>query len=800
MPSDLRLRLRRYSDSYVRGKVIDYSSMGVSMPTSDVFMLTGVQVSSRAYTGLTFPMLAGLEWSTGDPDQPVPGGLYFLSTDSYDSADTARVHQITGVQYIPMMLGGAKIWPSAVALDTAGGDNRRQLSGTPGKMIGDLVAEAQARGWFTDLVLDFTDTHDSNGDTWAVDVPSFDLTIGSSVWSLLSSLVKMFACEFTADFAAGVHTLSLWNSGHGTDLTSTVSIAPDADSIPVKQDYSNVATHIMGQLDDGSVIEHAVPGAPTTYGRIEAWVSLSGITDPTYAESILVSMEAGAVTPAKLLSISRQASGVLQLPLRDYLGGDIVKYRADSGTWLEGRVVQLTLQCDGPKVSVQETFGRIILDPEARLLGLVASATGGIAAGGSGVGIPSTPDAPNPAQPTSLVATPTGYWDTNGQPQGKVALTWAAVTTSDTGADMLMDRYEVLIRDTVLGSTDTYEAAAAFDNTLTLTTGFPVGSHWAAQVVAVGAGGGRSIPSTAATFTIPAPTIGVVAPVAPTVGPGLGMAIVKPVWLENTGGTPAMPAQVTNLRVYASPDGSTGWTFAGTAVTNGSDIKFIGIPGDTWWFACTAVTSDGQETSRGPSASLVIPGIDIPDLSTQVAQILTGPLIETNPGVTKGVKFSASGIVAYDNANSVTMLVDALTGLVYFRDGLIDGSVLASGTVQAAAIEAGTAFVDLIQSISDQLDLSANDSVQVVVGAAVDPLQSQVTGIATAIAPQQTYFTFNSNGFTSEPGSPRSSPTATWCRTGTRPSWSCRPSSSARARSATTCSPRTAPTARSSEP
>lgn len=756
MPSDLRLRLRRYSTSGVRGAVIDYATLGVSMPTSDVFAITGCQVSSRAYAGLTFPMLAGLEWSTGDPDQAVPGGLYFLSTDAYDAADTAKVHSITGVQYVPMMLGGAKIWPSEEAMETEGGGTDRGLSGTPGRIVRLLVLEAQARGWFPGLVLDFTDTQDSNGDPWTYSIPSFTITIGHSIWTLIGNLVKMLACEFSVDFTGTDHVFSLWNPGHGTDLSSSVSIAPDATSIPVKQDYGNVATHIMGQLDDGTVIEHAVTGAPTTYGRVEAWVSLGGIDDPVYAMTLLESMDAGANTPAKELSITRQAVGTIKLPFRDYLPGDMVQYRADGGNWTNGRIVQSTLNCEGPKVTVQETFGRIILDPQTRVLGMVAGSTGGVSPGGNGGGLPpSVPVVPNPAQPTGFTATPSGYWDDNGQPQGLVEFAWNAVTVSDTGAPILIEKYEVLIRDTALGLTETYEAAAAFENALTLTTGFPVGSSWVGQVVAVSAGGGRSVPSALDSFTIPAPTIGVVAPVAPTVTRGIGMALVKAVWNQSSVGTPPMPEQVSHLGVYASPDGSTGWVRIGTAMSSGDDVKYVGLPGSTWWFATTAITSDNQETALSAATSIMLTGVSIGDMSTQVSTILTGPLIETNPGLNLGVKVAAGGIVAYDADGVVTMLVDALTGEVYFRDGLIDGSVIATGTIQATAIQAGAAFVDLIQSISDQLDLQANSSVQIAIGTMLNPLQGQVDGIDSELQDQRIYFTFDSNGFTvSQPDDP----------------------------------------------
>lgn len=761
MPSDLRLRLRRYSSAGVRGAVIDYASLGVSMPTSDAFTITNCTVSSRAYAALAFPMLAGLEWSAGDPDQPVPGGLYLLSTDTYDSADPAKVHSITGVQYVPLMLGGAKVYPSAEAMLAEGGGDRRGLSGTPGRIIRLAVLEAQARGWMPDLVLGFTDTHDSDGVAWATSVPSFTITIGHSVWALLTNLVKMQACEFTADFVDGDHRLDLWNPGHGDDLSGSITIAPDAEAIPVKQDYSNVATHIIGQLDDGTLVEHEVVGAPSTYGRVEAWVSLGGIEDPTYAEELLASMNDSAATPAKELSITRQAVASIRLPFRDYLGGDTVRYRADGGNWTNGRIVQMTLTCDGPKVTVQETFGTVIRDPAERVLGMVAGSTGGVSPGGNGGGLPPSPaDVPNPATPTGLTATGVGYWDENGQPQGLVELDWNAVTLSETGSAILVERYEILVRDTTLGLTETYEVAAAFENALTLTTGFPIGSQWVVQVVAATSAGGRSSPSSEVSFTIPAPTIGVVAPVAPIATTGIGMALVVPVWEQATTPSPtAMPEQVTNLRVYASPDGTTGWTFVGTSVSDGDDVKFVRPPGEgfgnEWWFATTAVTSDGQETARGASASIEIEGVSIPDLSSALATILTGPLIETDPGLELGVKMSAGGIVAYDDTGDVTMFIDASDGTVFFREGLIDGSVIATGTIQATAIEAGTAFVDLIQSISDQLDLAANTSVQIVVGEAVAPVQTQVDGLDTELEDQRLYFTFDENGFTvSEPENP----------------------------------------------
>lgn len=753
MPSDLRLRLRRYSPAGVRGVVIDYSAMSVSMPSGDAFAIPSCQVSVRAYEGLAFPMLAGLEWSTGDPDQPVPGGLYLLSTDAHDAVDVAKVHSLSGVQFVPLMMGGAKVYAAP------GGDaKKRVLSGTAGEIISDLVGEAQVRGWFPDLTLTFSDSDDSGTNAWDVTIDSFEVTVGVSVWSVLSSLTKMRTCEFTADFTAGVHVLNLWNPGHGSDLSGTVSIAPDATSIPVKQDYSNVATHLLAQLDDGTVVEHAVVGAPTTFGRVESWVGLGGITDPVYAAGLLASLDTGAATPAKELSITRQAIGSIKLPIRDYLSGDIVQYRADGGNWLNGRVIAITLNCEGTKVTVQETFGTIILDTATRIMGLVAESTGGIGNIGNTGGVtPPTPDVANPATPTGFTAVPAGYWDENGQTQGLVTFGWNPVTTSDTGGPILIEKYELLIRDTTLGLTDTYEVAAAFDNALILTTGFPTGSTWEAQVVAVSTGGGRSIPSTPDTFIIPAPTLGVVAPVAPVVVTGTGMAIITPVWEQDTMPSPtAMPEQVARLDVYASiDDGATGWVMIGSAMSDGDQVKYVTLPGDEWWFACKAVTSDEQETALSDSSSVLVTGVGVPDMSDQVTLILTGPLVETNPGVNLGVKVSAGGIVAYDTLGDVTFLVDAATGEVYFRDGLIDGSVIAAGTIQATAIEAGAAFVDLIQSISDQLDLSANASVQIVIGANLDPLQEQVDGIDTELGDQRVYFTFDSSGFTvSQPGDP----------------------------------------------
>lgn len=196
---------------------------------------------------------------------------------------------------------------------------------TPGKVMGDLLAAAQARGTLPLLTWNFTDERDSDNDVWDADL-SLTIRAGTSMLDVWRQLVAIGVdSEMTPDLG-----LRLWKD-HSRHFEDTIifrvgkHLAAEVESTP--QGYL-VRTRVLVEGQGGKWAEAAEPGleGDPYIGRREGAVSFGQTDDPTMLQRVAdASLDeltaAGEATAIEVFHGS--GPGDLE-PYRDYRNGDWV--------------------------------------------------------------------------------------------------------------------------------------------------------------------------------------------------------------------------------------------------------------------------------------------------------------------------------------------------------------------------------------------------------------------------------------------------------------------------------------------
>lgn len=152
---------------------------------------------------------------------------------------------------------------------------------TPGQVILDAMAEAQARGGLTLWTCDFTATTDSHGNAWVTAsgsgpyMPSFSIPTGASFLELLNALVAQGRIDWRVSPAG--HVLQAFNAGEViaplttfvSDTTLTASNIVAMESTPPEPPK----TVLYVKWSNGA-FEVVNATAVTAYGRIEGYATV----------------------------------------------------------------------------------------------------------------------------------------------------------------------------------------------------------------------------------------------------------------------------------------------------------------------------------------------------------------------------------------------------------------------------------------------------------------------------------------------------------------------------------------------
>ena len=466
--SSLKLRLRLYTPTGTRGRVIPTMTLNLDQVFGDVSSCRAT-ISGKAYANLPeFPIVAAVEFSGGGTWTEISNARFVFEGDDLDAVDPAKVRTITGVQYVPWMLQRVLQQNSASAKN---GQRTWSPNGaSPGQIVAGMMLEGHNRGWAPFITTTATAALDSSGTAWATKSLKIAYDLGVPLWQVLTGLVSQGVCEFVT---VG-NGLYLYNpGGHGRDWTTgptIVQLSHEATKLPVKRSWAPVLTDLTLAGDNNLLATVHNAGAPTTFGRLEGWVDSSGSKDKATLTALGQKTLTQASAPNREIQITADAHSMPNLPWITYGISDWVLFRAEKG-WEKGRVVELVCNQDQDgKVEITTVIGDRNQTLLSKLAKKTAGQTKGAVTGGNGKPVIVAPNPP--IAPDALTGTTEGYWDVAGAPHARVSLSWAAVTTSDDGEPVDVNQYQVWMR--LEGQAKATSLATVGTNTF-MRDGLPVG-------------------------------------------------------------------------------------------------------------------------------------------------------------------------------------------------------------------------------------------------------------------------------------------------------------------------------------
>lgn len=341
---------------------------------------------------------------------------------------------------------------------------RRELivnADTPGELMTLLLQQAQARGSLTDIVADFTTTHDSNGVPWA-GVLTGNFSPGVSYTSILNKMVDFGLIEWAIvwDWENQRKVFKVWNAeGRGADLTLgprpvTLRRGRNLLDAPHKWSVRDSATTMLAAGAEGLYRDTTDATALARRDRrVEAYTSLNNAVDE---EAVLGWAQAQLALVAPGFTSISHGIGMLPGEPRPVIAFDIGDwvYSVTSTVPERLRVVQWTLAIDiNRSLSGTVTLNDTVQNAIERLKRRLDAIASGEAVVGTSEPGPQIEDRTPPAAPDGLVASSIAYQDpemsggAGGQTLSFVTVGWNVVTTNADGADSPLVQAAVFILD-----------------------------------------------------------------------------------------------------------------------------------------------------------------------------------------------------------------------------------------------------------------------------------------------------------------------------------------------------------------
>lgn len=356
-----------------------------------------------------------------------------------------------------------------------------------------------------------------------------------------------------------------------------------------------------------------------------------------------------------------------------------------------------------------------------------------------------------PAAPTGLTyTTGTAFSEDGSTLQAWFDLEWDAVTLDTDGNAITISGYEVW------GHPDTetdMRLLASVEGTETRAFVAP-GSSWTLAVRAISDVGARGEFSSDITADADGTVAALATPSTPTVTSEKSNLIIA--WDGLLGGvTP--PNQFRFVYAEYAPSDTMVYVRVGATFQRGGGAVFVPLDvGQEYVVRLTAVDSDGVASAHSSTATETVEGIAPADMTALIENMLTEPRIETDSAPDTGVKLFSGGIVAYDTSGNPTVFISAEDGTIYFSTGVISGDAIVAGTITGNKLDVGSIVTTLVSSdLANSLNLASNNSVNILVGNAVAPVQAGVDSVTSNLGTMQTYYQFGPLGARiTSPGSP----------------------------------------------
>ena len=505
---------------------------------------------------------------------------FVLSRSTADDVDPTQTVSYSGTEYVDYLLGFAYLQKSYYWDGSTNNPNPT----SPGNMIANMIVDAQTRGWGPRVGISFNGSVDSNGVPWANTAVSRTYDAGTPISQVLAGLVTDGLVEYRVHYTneivngtPGKAWLDVYNAGTGLDYSSTgaspvvnLSLAK-LTRAPRKSTMEKQITAVTVAGDKQQITRTAAPFDANVFGRLEGWVSATGVILEDNLGAIGDSTLASSISASDELTFEYTAQDAAPqfYPYFVFRTGDWVLRPSGSNT-IRDRIGQITIDKSvDDTVKLTVLTGTLIISGTATLAKRMSAQTGGSIAGGT-LASPAPLDTRIPSGPIISSVTSAGYWTTDGTPKSAVTVNWATDATSLSGSPIVVSLYEVWWRPSGIGAQWTFRGATDQD-TITL-------NNWDVQEVvdirvraqsSAGVYGEFSIDQTA--FTTAAPTVSL-----PT-GPDLanlytdGVGSLYAVWGGTLGGV-APPAYLAYVSAEISSNGGTTYAQAGTPITAAGTI------------------------------------------------------------------------------------------------------------------------------------------------------------------------------------------------------------------------------------
>lgn len=531
------------------------------------------------------------------------GMVFVLTRSEGDRTDMEETVRYSGMSYVDFILSKGTVaadldWPVT----------------TPGDIISQYMAIAQARGWGPKLTKTFTAGVTTLGTPWQ-NTTDISTTKDTPISQLLQGFVSDVLVEYRSYFdeAQGKAVLELFNPGYGSDWSvngadpivnmSTAGLFKVADAAPVRKDFADKLTRVSVQGDETSMTREAASAVDPMFGHLEGSVAASGVADAgrlaQLGDALLAVNGTATVERTFSYDLSSTQTPHSLYPYRTFRPGDWILAPGENGPE-RSRVSQvaITRNVDGTVATI--TVGDLIPSGVVATARKLAQAGGNAIPGGT-LASPLPLSAAIPAAPVNLVATVDGYWDETGAPKSGLYVTWNPVTTSLNGTSMIVDVYEVWTRAEA-GSP--WTLAALSDTNSATVTGLNINTALDVQVRGRSQNGVYGSYSDFESVVTPEPDETLESPSAPLLeADALGSVAVT--WNGLIGG--AVPPIWFSFVQAEISDAETGaYTVAGQQLQGAGTISVPNIGAGTWWFRLVGYDTLNHRGATSTPVSIVV--------------------------------------------------------------------------------------------------------------------------------------------------------------------------------------------------
>lgn len=570
----LRARLMVYEpDGVLRGQLPAPMNWSCAFPFDDLSSMTLEYLNSAPGAEiLTAPCEIALELAGPDGVFSEPRDCRFINIrQSQDLTKPDVTTKLTMPSYGWLLNKALNI-----SYEDFNDNGNRPFNTYPAAIIKTFLDDAHDRDNIPFLTYNFDETQDSAGEDWT-ETLNVAITAGQSIYTTVST----FTGQGLFDWCMNKRVLELYlvDTFLNRDLTTNptaVKLQParDISAAPDDMSWEDITKKALLQGDNNTFVVSEGSTNPTPWGDWEGFMTQSGVTDTEVMEQLGQRfLETGSGRRAQ---ITREIvfNYNSPLPLLDYRPGDHILAKDETATFDDLRVRQITLTNDAGILKGNVVLGDKFTERDIRFQRRLAALSGGSnTIGGSGTvpvtPSPSTPDTRTPKQVQNVGTSYDTTIDSNGLPQGTIAVTWDAVTEATDDSAMDINGYRVRWQFAPSGNYQERTVGAANVQTL-IGENIQVLQTYNVFVAAIGANGVQGAWSDVSTIYVgPDETVPPV-PSTPTVTSRLGTLRVHWDGLDEDGDN--MPADLDLIECEISSNETGPWTFLSRIMGSTTDI------------------------------------------------------------------------------------------------------------------------------------------------------------------------------------------------------------------------------------